>query len=280
MDRAGGRDRRGGRRSRLIGGGRPRLPRLFAPVRAGGLLGLLAAGALLRVATTTPTFALDRIERPSLQWTAPDAILAAVGVPLGTNVFGIETRPIAERLAALPAVASAGVSVALPSVLQLSITERQPILAWRVGETTYLVDRDGVLFATGDPTTIAGPALPVVTDERVSSPFGLDVGARLDPVDLDVATRLGALVPSDIGSAASRLGVRVNDTDGWVLRAANQGWVAVFGVYSPTLRSTDLIPGQVQLLRSFLAEREATVERVVLADDRYGTYTLRETPKP
>lgn len=274
--RRGREDRHGAARR-----GRRRLGlRILTPGRAGGLLGILAAGALLQVATTTTTFSLERIDEPALQWTTSDAVLAAVAVPLGSNVFGIQTRSIAERLAALPAVASAGVSVALPNRLQLSITERQPILAWRVGETTFLVDRDGVLFATGDPASGSGPSLPVVTDERAASPSSLAVGGRLDPVDLDVATRLGALVPADIGSAASRLGVRVNDDDGWVLRAANQSWVAVFGIYSPTLRSTDLIPGQVQLLRSLLVPREATVARIVLADDRDGTYTLRETPKP
>ncbi len=45
----------------------------------------------------------------------------------------------------------------------------------------------------------------------------------------------------------------------------------MFGFYTPTLRTTDLIPGQVRLLRSMLAGREDDVLRVILADDRSGT---------
>ena len=57
-------------------------------------------------------------------------------------------------------------------------------------------------------------------------------------------------------------------------------WTAVFGFYTPTLRTTELIPGQVRLLRSLLAGRETSVARVVLADDESGTYIPIETPKP
>ena len=49
----------------------------------------------------------------------------------------------------------------------------------------------------------------------------------------------------------------------------------MFGFYTPTLRTTDLIPGQVRLLRSLLYGREAKVGRIILADDRSGTYIPR-----
>jgi len=65
-----------------------------------------------------------------------------------------------------------------------------------------------------------------------------------------------------------------------VVRASPVGWLAIFGFYTPTLRTTELIPGQVRLLRSLLADREATVERVVLADGTSGTYLPRPTAKP
>jgi hypothetical protein len=60
----------------------------------------------------------------------------------------------------------------------------------------------------------------------------------------------------------------------------------VFGFYTPTLRTTDLVPGQVRLLRSLIYGREAAVLRIVLADDRSGTYVPRPgasaspSPKP
>jgi hypothetical protein len=144
----------------------------------------------------------------------------------------------------------------------------------------FLVDDEGALFATADDATLASVAVPFVTDDRVASPLELAVGGHLDALDQDVATRLAALVPSDIGSAATRLAVHIDDTDGFVLRAATLAWQAVFGIYLPNVRPASLVPGQVQLLRSLLAGREAKLDRIVLADATNGTYTLRATPHP
>ena len=49
------------------------------------------------------------------------------------------------------------------------------------------------------------------------------------------------------------------------------------------MRTTDLIPGQVRLLRSLLldpAHDESNVLRVILADERSGTWIPRVTPAP
>jgi len=55
-------------------------------------------------------------------------------------------------------------------------------------------------------------------------------------------------------------------------------WSAVFGFYTPSLRTTEMIPGQVRLLRSLLIGRESLVDRVILASESDGTYTPRTTP--
>ena len=101
---------------------------------------------------------------------------------------------------------------------------------------------------------------------------------RLDAVDLDAATRLASLVPADVGSSAVSLAVVVTDENGFVLDTRPKGWSAVFGFYTPSLRTTELIPGQVRLLRSLLAGREQLVDRVILASETDGTYTPRATP--
>jgi hypothetical protein len=106
------------------------------------------------------------------------------------------------------------------------------------------------------------------------------VGSALDAVTLDAALRLASLHPADVGSAARSLVLRLDDTDGFTVQTKPASWTAVFGFYTPTLRTTELVPGQVRLLRSLLAGREATVERIVLADDRSGTYIPLPTPEP
>ena len=76
------------------------------------------------------------------------------------------------------------------------------------------------------------------------------------------------------------LGVSVSDDNGFVVDAKPAAWSAVFGFYTPSLRTTELIPEQVRLLRSLLAGREDKVDRVILASATDGTYTQKATPSP
>jgi hypothetical protein len=99
-------------------------------------------------------------------------------------------------------------------------------------------------------------------------------------VDLDAATRLASLVPADIGSGAEGLAVWVTDEHGFIVRTRPPSWFAVFGYYTASLRTPELIPGQVRLLRSLLYGREATLERIILASPTDGTYIAKPTPKP
>jgi hypothetical protein len=127
------------------------------------------------------------------------------------------------------------------------------------------------------PEQAAG--LPQVVDRRAASP-GLSVGARLDPVDVDAATRLASLTPAQLGSGFEQLRVIVTDEHGFELRAQPGGWTAIFGFYTASLRTTGIIPGQVRLLGELLEGREPTIQSVILADENDGTYVPRATPSP
>lgn len=251
----------------------------LTPSRAAAILGLLASVGSLYGLATTPAFVLARTELPELRWTAADAVVRAVATPDGTNLFRIRTGPIADRLEALPAVASARVSVSLPDTLVVEIREREAIMAWGVGESRFLVDREGVVFAQVDAGSSAMSDIPTIEDSRPGSAT-LAVGSVIDPLDLDVARRLGSLTPDDIGSSATSLVTTVNETTGFVLGTVPRSWVAIFGLYTPTLRTPSMIPGQVRLLRSLLADREARVDKVILADQDSGTYVLKPSTAP
>ena len=213
-------------------------------------------------------------ESGSSSYTSREAVLSALGLDAGApNLFLVRTDALAQRLLSLPAVTGASVSVGLPDVIRIRLAEREPILVWNVSGHRFLVDGGGLLFAPAEPGG-PGDGLPSVTDHRAASvPF--DVGGQLDPVDLDAATRLASLLPKDLASAATELRVTIEDSDGFELRPVGVPWIALFGVYTPSLRTPDLIPGQVRLLRSLLAGRELNVKRVTLADDRNGTYVSR-----
>ena len=243
------------------------------PVRAGAALGLLASTLALYGLTTASPFAVRRIEVSPLAWTDEATLVRWLGVDTGTNAFLLPTAALGARVAELPTVASAEVGVSLPDALVVRVTERTPILAWHVADVTFLVDRDGMLFAVAGAAAKGDvAALPSITDSRAASRIILGVGARLDPVDLDAATRLASLKPADVGSGAAGLAVRITDADGFVVTTKPGSWTAVFGPYSAVLRSPELIPGQVRLLRSLLFGHETQIARYTLADETHGTY--------
>jgi cell division septal protein FtsQ len=269
--RPGGHPRRGSRVRRASAG--------LSRVRAGAALGmLLAAGAIYGVAAS-PAFGLGPVTVRGVQLTDAAEVSARLGLAPGTNLFALSTEPLAARLRELPTVAAADVTIRLPDTLDVEVHEREPILVWGVGERRFLVDRDGVLFALLGEGSQDGATLPAMTDTRDAS-AAFAVGGRLNPLDLDAATRLGSIKPADVGSAAARLAVSVTDENGFVVTAMPDGWLAVFGFYTPSLRRPDLIAGQVRLLHSLLAGREPGVDRVILASDTSGTYIPRPSPTP
>jgi hypothetical protein len=270
--------RRGARVPARATMGRIRNPlRVVTPARAAALLGMLAAGFAMTFVTGPTAFGLTRVDVPTLTWTDPALVRQALALPAGGNVFQLDTRPLVTALRALPTVADAEISVELPdAAVVVRVDERQPVLAWQVGHTRYIADREGLVFATLDDTA-ALPAGVAVIEDRRGTP--LKVGSRIDAVDLDVATRLGSLRPGDVGSSAARLLVAITSGDGFTV-AVSSGWTAVFGFYSPATRPADMIPGQVRLLRSLLLDREATASRIVLASETSGTVVLKGTPKP
>lgn len=248
--------------------------------RAGAALALLASAGAIYGVGASPAFEYAHLEVEGAVYTDPAAARDAVAAASGVNLFQLSTRPLVSALEALPTVASASVGVQLPGTLVVELREKTPVLVWRVGARRYLADQSGELFGRlGDDPPAAAADLVVIDDRRAAS-AGLSVGTRLDPQDIDAATRLASLVPADVGSAAESLQVRVTDENGFVVRADPQGWIAIFGFYTPSLRTPELIPGQVRLLRSLLIGREPLIERVVLASETDGTYVPKPTPRP
>jgi hypothetical protein len=272
--------RRGGAvRLRHSAAGRPRTWRPGpSPARAGALLAIVACLLGLYGLVTLPALAIQRIDVSPLAWTNRDELLRWLGVEPGVSAVGLATDGLAARLEELPAVAAAHVEVGLPGTLAVQVTERQPILAWRVGDVTFLVDRDGMLFALAGQGTADTSRLPTILDARAGSKAILAIGARLDPTDLDAATRLASLKPDDVGSRSNGLAIRITDADGFVVTTSPASWSAVFGPYSPVLRSPELIPAQVRLLRSVLFGKETQIARIVLADATNGTVVPLATP--
>ena len=268
----------------------PRQPRRPLPLaRVVGVVGIVAVGASLMWLTSDPAFSVDpaTVRLSGLHYTDPAAVrhqMRLVGDVHPATVV-ISTRSLETAIEQLPTVASARVRAILPDQLTVTLTEREPMVAWRVGQDGWLMDVDGTAFAPlsmatqdelGDGST--GSALPAVDDLRTGTAVAL--GGTLDPVDLDVVRTLGNVTPDLIDSRAAALFLSLDDRDGWALTAPGQ-WRAVFGHYSETLAPPSRIPYQVQCLRALLAKTERTVNGVTLAvsTDACGTY-VPGTPEP
>ena len=252
----------------------------LSATRAGAALAMLVSAAAIYGVASSSAFDYNDLKLDGAVFTNPAAVEAAMADARGENLFRVATAPLQARLEQLPTVQSARIDLRLPGTLAVTLDERQPVLIWQVGDKRWLVDADGELFAElGHDPPAAAARLPVIQDRRAGS-ASLAVGGQLDPVDLDAATRLASLHPSDVASAAVGLTVSVTDDTGFVVASNPAGWSAVFGFHTPSLRTTDLIPGQVRLLRSLLDGREAQVDRVILASTTDGTYTPKATPSP
>jgi cell division septal protein FtsQ len=252
----------------------------ISPIRAGAALAMLLSAAAIYGVGASSAFDLAHVRVDGERYTEAGAVDTTLAGVRGQNVFRLALAPLVEELRTIPTVLDVRMGIVLPDTLAVTLTEREPIVVWAAGGRRYLVDADGKLFGRLEqPAPPEAADLPVVEDRRAAS-AGLSVGLELDPVDLDAATRLASLVPGDVGSEAQRLVVQVTDEHGFVIRARPGGWMAVFGFYTPSLRTTDIIPGQVRLLRSLVIGREARIDRVILADETDGTYTERPLPTP
>lgn len=82
-----------------------------------------------------------------------ESVVRESGV-LGTSVFRIDTRAVAERLVQHPAIAQATVRAFYPDTVVIELVEREPASAWITPERTWLVDRDGRVIGSDEQVTV------------------------------------------------------------------------------------------------------------------------------
>lgn len=231
---------------------------------------------------TSDTFTLDEaVVSGELRYTDGAALLAAAGLDRPRNVLVLDTGAARAKMLEFVSVADADVRVTLPNHVEVAVDEREPVFALRHEGDNLLVDERGAIVASVGDTEAESLGVPIVRDDRAEWALDLAIGGTVDPIDLAAILQLAAADPAAIGSSATALSIAVDDDNGYVVTAQPNGWRAIFGHYTPTLRPPDLVPRQMQCLRSLLAGGEQTIDTVYLAplDERCGTYLPRETPR-
>ncbi len=194
--------------------------------------------------------------------------IESVAAVSGINIFWIDPSQVASRLTAMPLVQRAGIELALPDAIDVTIVERQPAAFWISGDRSYLVDREGVILKAVDVDTqqaraCAGqpcdPRLaPLPTVAQLDGQL-LTPGDRVDASAMATSARLATLLPSvgvePLAFEWSRdFGLEVPTRDGWRARFDYAGNV----------------DQQVSALRTIREELARTHRPAELIDVRFG----------
>jgi cell division protein FtsQ len=171
------------------GGARPRARRRRTPWRAAFfvLAGFAIIAAVAWALLGDRLLVVRSVTVTGTQLVAPAQVIAAADVPLGTPLIRVDAGAVAQRVEAIPQVASATVTKDWPDHVAIVVTERVPSLAVRMAGGGYdLLDRTGTIVRraktrpAGLPelaTTLAGGALR--GDPAVAA--AADALAELDP---------------------------------------------------------------------------------------------------
>ncbi len=232
----------------------------------GGLLALIN-GPWLRVA---------RVGWAGERYTPASQLQRALASLDGTALLTIDATAVAAKLERLPAISHATVEAVLPDAVTVHIVEKVGAFVWQTSSSRLIGDADGTLIGELAlkavlPADIA--ALPLIDDRRVASRH-LIVGDLIDPSTLAAAQRLSGVEPTELGSTATDLDVRLTDDDGFLLVSDQPGWQADFGFY-PDADSgqpgalQERVEAQVAAVRTlFSFEREETISWVDARDPR------------
>ncbi len=120
--------------------------------------------AVILLFTNLTVFQVNTISVDGLQRLTPEDI-APVIQQHSTSIFLIDRNEIVEALSfAFPELTITSLKTSLPSNVKITVTERQPILSWTVGDSTVWVDSEGVVFP---PRGDAGTILYVYSDDAM-----------------------------------------------------------------------------------------------------------------
>jgi hypothetical protein len=171
---------------------------------------------------TSPYFMVTTPQIIGNQFVASDEIIEALDMD-GTTIFALQPKKVGhELLLAHPSLKAVEITVSLPNVVSVAVTERQPVLIWQQDGGMAWIDEEGVAFLAHGQTeglitvnALGRPPAPAM-DESTRNLWAPP--AYLDP---DVVAALRALVPYVPQGAAitydPSVGLGWRDPRGWTV---------------------------------------------------------------
>jgi cell division protein FtsQ len=219
---------------------------------------LVAVGALVSTKLVgARVLAVDRVVFHGNHRLAQTALDDARDSVRGQSLLLVDLEQFKSSLLASPWVASVTVRRMLPSTLEVSIVEREPVAIARLGQQLYLVDDSGIIMSRYGPEH-ADFDLPIVDGMA-----GADAkGASIDPARAQLVSRF-------LASLVTRPELRRSISQVDVSRDDNLA-VLLDGDATLLYLGTDQF---VDRLRTYLEIRSTLVERMHEVDSvdlRYG----------
>lgn len=186
-------------------------PRLLSAVLFGATL-----LAIQRV-VTSPGFQVGSVEVIGQRMLSANQV-RSIARSEGRSVFLIDPAAAADRLTAMPEIASARLRVRWPNRVTIQIEERHPLVAWNDGGRTWWISPDGMAFLEHGEW----PGLVKVEADEPALRIGDDpLQPVIEPELLWAAAALSAQVPEvDVLRYHAEHGLGFKDP---------QGWTAFFG---------------------------------------------------
>jgi len=183
--------------------------------RVAHLLGAAAAVVGAVALTRTALLDVDRVAVTGAERTGAEAVRRAARVEPGEPLVSVDTGAVADRVEALPWVATARVERSWPSTVRIRVTEREPVAVVQVTEASIaVVDAHGWVLAVerGGAPDVGAPAEATIVltgvRGRVAEGERLDADAR---DALTLAVTLAERVPGAVASVSTRLDAELAD---------------------------------------------------------------------
>ena len=206
----------------------------------GAIALVLGELALLVALLVLPTFHAAGIDIRGARLLSHQAVLDAAGISDTQSIFTIDGEVVRQRLERLPWVRRAVVETELPSTVRITVTEWEPVLEVRRGDTSLLVAAGGATVDRRSVRAGAVPQVPLLVDERAVAG---------DPPPLD--DNLVRLLPAIAAGFPEAVGCAVADfrwqADGRLAIDSACRWSAILGrAAAPT--EVAAIPTQIAAL--------------------------------
>ena len=198
--------------------------------------------AVILVAWRSPDYQISMVEIKGLERISQDEVNNSFDI-LQKPIITIQPEEITQQISSVfPEFKDIKIIISLPNKVTVHLTERKPVIAWKVNETTIWIDADGIVLPArgqiGELITIESYSLPVFSYPKEKDgaeilitklqpkrnywklpPYSMiwyEYHRLIDPGLLAAIVRLNTQIPSEkVLLFDSHRGLGWNDPRGW-----------------------------------------------------------------